>query len=57
MKEHKYLTYGIIVGMLFGTVIAVIAHFNIGICVGLAMLLGIVIGTIIDYEKKKKSDK
>lgn len=57
MKEHEYLTYSIIAGLLFGTVMAVVAHLNIGICVGLAMLLGIVIGTTIDYEKKKKSDR
>lgn len=57
MKSNKYLICGIIAGIFCGTVAAVITRFNIGICTGIATLLGIVAGTTIDYEQKKGSNK
>lgn len=53
-SEHKYLTYSIVVGMIIGTVIAVVTTLNIGICAGAGMLLGVVVGTTIDYQKNKE---
>ena len=47
-ENHKYLAYCIPAGLLIGTAIAVVASLNIGICAGVGMLLGVVIGTIID---------
>ncbi len=52
MYEHKYLMYGIPFGLIIGTGIAVIASLNIGVCAGIGMLLGIVVGTIMDEKKK-----
>lgn len=52
--EHKYLCYCIPAGLLVGTVAAVLTPLSIGIGAGMGMLLGIVIGTTIDYEAKNK---
>ena len=49
--EHTYLCYSIPAGLLIGVVIAALASLNIGVCAGIGMLLGIVIGTTVDYEK------
>ena len=64
-SEHKYLTYCMIAGLPIGAAIAVIAamllHQNIGmffaIGAGVGMMLGIVVGTTIDFEIQKKSEK
>lgn len=53
-NEYKYLCYGIPTGLLIGVIVAVVATLNIGVCAGIGMLLGVVIGTTIDYEKKKQ---
>lgn len=52
-NEHKYLSYGIPAGLLLGTAVAVLTSLNIGVCAGVGMLGGIVVGTIIDAEKNK----
>ena len=64
--EHKYLMYGISIGLLIGTAISAILFIfldnsiRVWLIMGpsLGIMLGIVVGTTIDYEiKKKKSDK
>ena len=63
--EHKYLMYGILIGLLIGTAISAILFIfldnsiRVWLIMGpsLGMMLGIVVGTTIDDEiKKKKSD-
>lgn len=55
--DHKYLTLGLSFGLLLGAVVGVVTKGNIGMSGGLGMLLGIVIGTTLDYEiKRKKSN-
>ena len=63
--EHKYLMYGILIGLLIGTAISAILFIfldnsiRVWLILGpsLGMMLGIVVGTTIDDEiKKKKSD-
>lgn len=57
MKSNKYLTIGLLTGFIVGGCIGVLAWaflqnlFAISICAGIGMLIGIVIGTLIDYEK------
>lgn len=56
MKSNKYLTIGLLTGFIVGGCIGVLAWaflqnlFAISICAGIGMLIGIVIGTLIDYE-------
>lgn len=54
-KENKYLTGFMITGLLIGSVIAVTAHYSIGICAGIGLALGIAIGAAIDSRKNKNS--
>ena len=53
-NEHKYLAYGIPAGLLIGTMVAVVTSLNIGVCSGIGMLLGIVVGNIFDEGNKNK---
>lgn len=54
---HRYLTIGLLIGLIVGGCIGVLVWvflknlFAIPICASLGMLVGIVIGTLIDYEK------
>ena len=60
MKSNKYLTIGLLTGFIVGGCIGVLAWaflqnlFAIPICASIGMLIGIVIGTVIDYEKTSK---
>lgn len=56
-NEQKYLSYGIPAGLLIGTAIAVLSSLNIGVCAGVGMLMGIVIGAIMDSKKSDDSNK
>lgn len=62
MKSNKYLTIGLLTGFIVGGCIGVLAWaflqnlFAISICAGIGMLIGIVIGTLIDYEKKSSRE-
>ena len=55
---HRYLTIGLLTGFIVGGCIGILAWvffqnlFAIPICISVGMLIGIVIGTLIDYEKK-----
>ena len=55
MKSNKYLTIGLLTGFIVGGCIGVLAWaflqnlFAISICAGIGRLIGIVIGTLIDY--------
>ena len=57
MKSNKYLTIGLLTGFIVGGCIGVLAWaflqnlFAISICAGIGMLIGIVIGTLIEIEK------
>ena len=57
MKNNRYLTIGLLTGFIVGGCIGVLAWvflqniFAIPICAGIGILIGIVIGTVIDYEK------
>ena len=63
MKSNKYLTIGLLTGFIVGGSIGVLAWtflqnlFAISICAGIGMLIGIVIGTLIDYEKNNHQEK
>ena len=63
MKSNKYLTIGLLTGFIVGGCIGVLAWaflqnlFAISICAGIGMLIGIVIGTLIDYEKNNHQEK
>ena len=56
----RYLTVGLLTGFIVGGCIGVLAWaflqnlFAIPICASIGMLIGIVIGTVIDYEKTSK---
>lgn len=58
MKSNKYLTIGLLTGFIVGGCIGVLAWaflqnlFAISICAGIGMLIGIVIGTLIDVTGK-----
>ena len=58
-----YLTIGLLTGFIVGGCIGVLAWaflqnlFAISICAGIGMLIGIVIGTLIDYEKNNHQEK
>lgn len=60
MKSNRYLTIGLLTGFIVGGCIGVLAWaflqnlFAIPICASIGMLIGIVIGTVIDYEKTSK---
>ena len=60
MKNNRYLTIGLLTGFSVGGCIGVLAWallqnlFAIPICASIGMLIGIVIGTVIDYEKTSK---
>lgn len=62
MKSNKYLTIGLLTGFIVGGCIGVLAWaflqnlFAISICAGIGMLIGIVIGTLIDWSSVKISD-
>ncbi len=51
-NPHQSLAYGIPVGLLLGTGAAVIFSLSIGLCAGIGMLLGIVVGAIADAEQQ-----
>lgn len=57
MKNNRYLTIGLLTGFIVGSCIGVLAWafmqslFALPICASIGMLIGIVIGTVIDYEK------
>ena len=57
MKNNRYLTIGLLTGFIVGGCIGVFAWvflqniFAIPICASIGMLIGIVIGTVIDYQK------
>ena len=63
MKSNKYLTIGLLTGFIVGGCIGVLAWaflqnlFAISICAGIGMLIGIVIGKLIDYEKNNNKEK
>ena len=63
MKSNKYLTIGLLTGFIVGGCIGVLAWaflqkiFSISICAGIGMLIGIVIGKLIDYEKNNHQEK
>ena len=56
MKNNRHLTIGLLTGFIVGGCIGVLAWaflqnlFAISICAGIGMLIGIVIGTVIDYQ-------
>ena len=56
MKNNRYLTIGLLTGFSVGGCIGVLAWaflqnlFAIPICASIGMLIGIVIGTVIDYQ-------
>ena len=57
MKNNRYLTIGLLTGFIIGGCMGVLGWaflqnlFAIPICAGIGMLIGIVIGTLIDYGK------
>ena len=57
MKNNGYLTIGLLTGFIIGGCMGVLGWaflqnlFAIPICAGIGMLIGIVIGTLIDYGK------
>ena len=57
MKNNRYLTIGLLTGFIVGSCIGVLAWafmqnlFALPICASIGMLIGIVIGTVIDYQK------
>lgn len=61
-NEYKYLTIFLILGFITGAFIGILlwmflqfnAGFSIAICAGFGILIGIVVGSVIDYENKKK---
>ena len=63
MKCNKYFTIGLLTGFIVGGFIGVLAWsflhiiFAISICAGIGLLIGIVIGTLIDYEKNNHQAK
>ena len=63
MKNNVYLTIGLLIGFIVGGCIGMLAWaflhnlFAIPICAGIGMLIGIVIGTLIDYEKNNHQEK
>ena len=58
--KHKYLTICLSIGFSAGTFIGILIWIflhnvsGIGICSGIGMLIGIVAGTLIDYQKNNK---
>ena len=60
MKNNRYLTVGLLTGFIVGGCIGVLSWaflqnlFAIPICASIGMWIGIVIGTVIDYEKTSK---
>lgn len=60
MKNNRYLTIGLLTGFIVGGCMGVLGWaflqnlFAIPICAGIGMLIGIVIGTVIDYEKNQQ---
>ena len=56
MKNNRYLTVGLLTGFIVGGCIGVLAWaflqnlFAIPICASIGMLIGIVIGTVFDYQ-------
>ena len=63
MKSNKYLTIGLLTGFIVGGCIGVLAWaflqnlFAISICAGIGMLIGIVIGTLIEYVNVKYANQ
>ena len=63
MKSNKYLTIGLLTGFIVGGCIGVLAWaflqnlFSISNCACIGMLIGIVLGTLIDYEKNNHQEK
>ena len=63
MKNYRYLTVGLLTVFIVGGCIGVLAWaflqnlFAIPICASIGMLIGIVIGTLIDYEKNNHQEK
>ena len=63
MKNNRDLTIGLLTGFIVGGCIGVLAWvflqniFAIPICASIGMLIGIVIGTLIDYEKNNHQEK
>ena len=63
MKSNKYLTIGLLTGFIVGGCIGVLAWaflqnlFAIYICAGIGMLIGIVIGTLIEYVNVKYANQ
>ena len=63
MKSNKYLTIGLLTGFIVGGCMGVLGWaflqnlFAIPICASIGMLIGIVIGTLIDYEKNNHQEK
>lgn len=55
--KHTYLTYGIPIGLVGGAAVAILASLNIGICAGVGMLAGIVIGAFVDEQKSNSSNE
>ena len=57
MKNNGYLVIGLLTGFIVGGCIGVLAWvffqnlFSIPICASIGTLIGIVIGTVIDYAK------
>ena len=57
MKNNRYLTIGLLTGFIIGGCMGVLGWaflqnlFASPICAGIGMLIGIVIGTLIDYGK------
>lgn len=57
MKNNRYLTIGLLTGFIVGGCMGVLGWaflqnlFAIPICAGIGMLIGIAIGTLIDYGK------
>lgn len=58
--KYKYLIVGLVAGFSAGAIIGILIWiflhnmFGIGICSGIGMLIGIVAGTLIDYQKNNK---
>lgn len=60
VMKYKNLIVGLVTGFSSGAVIGILIWiflhnmFGIGICSGIGMLIGIVAGTLIDYQKNNK---
>lgn len=52
-SNDHYLSYGISFGLIIGGGLGILFN-NIAIGAGLGMLMGIIIGTLIDYSKREQ---